>query len=310
LETEHRSSAPPSFVGDDVAHFVRWRKSGEEALQILEKTLAEAMPMAAGFLTMMIDQVGKMKNPDFDFRRQFIGNLGDDIMTIQMTPKEFTLDALFSPPTLYLIGSGNPDALLDATMTAQSSMGIPGMDAKGEDFLGKQIYAMSAGVKLGVGGKPAGQRHLFATTARGYMAIGTERELIEDFIRGGGAANKLSEINGFRQAVEKVGGLGTGWFFYDNPLDMLNMLLTSFKQNPNALESLFGPVFFKAILINPNSSTGSDPGMTIQQRMTEYIALLPDFKQIAKYMSFSVGSAMTDADGILIRAYSPDHANQ
>jgi hypothetical protein len=306
LETEHRATAPPLFVTDDVAKFMRWRKSGEEALQIIEKTMTEAVPPFAGFVTMMIDQAGKMKNPDFNFRRQFIGNLGDDIISIQKTAKELTLDAIGTPPTLYLIGSGNPDALLDAMMTAQSSMGIPGMISKEEEFLGKRIFGMPAGVKIGVGGKPQGQRHIYATTARGYMAIGTERELVEDFIRGGSKANGLTEISGFRQAAEKVGGLGTGWFFYENPAETLNMLLTSFKQNPNALQDLFGPFMFKAIVVNPNKPAGKQPQKSVQERVAEYVKLLPDFDQIAKYLSFTVGSAMTDAEGILVRSYTPD----
>lgn len=310
LESQPRQSGPPMFIADDVAKFMRWRKSGEEALQTIEKTVTEAVPGFAGFFTMMINQAGKMKDPNFDFRRQFIGNLGDDIISIQKSPKELTLDSLTTPPTLYLVGSGNPEALLEALITAQSSMGMPGMKGKPEEFLGKRIFSIPAGVKIGAGGKPAGQKFIHITTARGYMAVGTERELVEDFIRGGSKANNLAEISGFRQAAEKVGGLGTGWFFYENPAETLNMLLTSFKQNPDVLQQLFGPAFSKTLFINPNSPAGKQPQEEMQKKVAEYIKLLPDFNQIAKYLSFSVGAASADASGILLRSYTPDKARR
>ena len=310
LETSSQSAAPPAFIDGNVAKFIRWRKSGQELLTIVERTMAEAVPPFAGFVSMMIDQAGKMKDPNFNFRQQFIGNLGDDMISIQKTPAEFTLEGLASPPTLYLIGSGSPDALLDALITAQSSMGIPGMKAKDEEFLGQRIVAIPAGVKMGADGKPQGPKSAYVTATRGYMAIGTERELIEDFIRGGNNSRGLTDMNGFRRAAEKVGGLGTGWFFYENPAETLNMLLTSLKKDPNALQRFFGPSMFSMILVDPNKKAGNRPEKDMQQRVAEYIKLLPDFNKIAKYLSFTVGSVSTDASGILVRSHTPDKAGR
>lgn len=306
FETSQQAAGPLPFVAGDVAKFMRWRKSGQDLLNIIERTMAEAVPPFAGFISMMIDQAGKTKDPNFNFRQQFIGNLGDDMITVQRTPKEFTLESLASPPTLYFIASSSPDALLDALVTAQSSMGIPGMKANNEEYLGKRIVAMPAGVKMGPGGKPAGPKSVYVTAARGYMVIGSERALVEDFIRGGNPPRGLTEVNGFRRAAEQVGGLGTGWFFYENPADTLNMLLTSLKKDPNVLQRFFGPGMFNMIMVNPNKKVGSKPTVKMEQRVAEYIKLLPDFNQIAKYLNFTVGSVSSDASGILLRSYTPD----
>lgn len=310
LETSGQSAAPPAFVEGDVAKFSRWRKSGREMLSIVEHTMAEAVPPFAGFVSMMIDQAGKMKDPNFNFREQFIGNLGDDIIAIQKMPATFTLEGLASPPSLHLVGSGNPEALLEAMNIAMSSMGVPGMKAQDEEFLGKRIVVIQAGVKMGTDGKPAGPKSFYAAATRGYLAIGTERELIEDFIRGGNNSRGLTDMNGFRRAAEKVGGLGTGWFFYENPAETLNLLLTSLKKDPNALQRFFGPSMFNIILVDPNKKAGNKPEKTMQQRVAEYIRLLPNFNQIAKYLSFTVGSVSTDASGILVRSHTPDKAGR
>lgn len=311
LETSGQSAAPPAFVEGDVAKFSRWRKSGREMLSIVERTMAEALPpIMAGGVSMMIDQAGKMKDPNFNFREQFIGNLGDDIIAIQKMPATFTLEGLASPPSLHLVGSGNPEALLDAMNIAMSSMGVPGMKAQDEEFLGKRIVVIQAGVKMGADGKPAGPKNFYAAATRGYLAIGTERELIEDFIRGGNNSRGLTDMNGFRRAAEKVGGLGTGWFFYENPAETLNLLLTSLKKDPNALQRFFGPSMFNMILVDPNKKAGNKPEKTMQQRVAEYIRLLPNFNQIAKYLSFTVGSVSTDASGILVRSHTPDKAGR
>ena len=312
IETSDRTAAPPPFVAGDVAHFMRWRKSGEEVFQTLEQMLMGISPMMAAGLTTMIDQAGKVRNPNFDFRRQFIGNLGDDFMVIQKPPQEFTLSALSTPPTLYLVGSGNPPALLDALVTAQGAMGMMGMKPKEEEFLGKRVIAIPAGPKMGPDGKVAGQQTIYITTARGYMAIGTERPIVEDFIRGSGSTDTLNAVSGFRTATEKAGGLGTGWFSYDNPADTLKVFVDALKRDPNALKKLFGPTFFKAIVIQPGGPqhNSKKPRFDMEKAIADYVKLLPEFEQLRKYITFSVGSVDADADGILVRGYTPDRVSR
>lgn len=311
LATEKRPSAPPAFVPGDVAKYARWRKDGQEAIQTLERAVTEAVPTFAGFFSMMIDQAGKAKNPDFDFRRQFIGNLGNDIISLQWAPKAFTLNELGAPPLMYLIGSGNPAALLDALVTAQSSMGMPGMNMKEEEFLGQRLVSLPAGVAIGPDGQPAGTKYLHITTGRGYLVIGTDRERVEDFVRGGSKADSLGEIPGFRQAAESAGGLGTGWLVYQNPVNTLKMMITAVKNDPGAIEKLFGPAAFRTIFIAPGSMPGKEAeGKTMKEQIVEYVQLLPAFDTLVKYLNFSVSTMSTEREGILFRNFTPEPARR
>lgn len=307
FETEKRPSAPPTFIPGDVTKYARWRKDAQDLLNTLERTAAEAVPPFAGFISMMIDQAGKAKNPDFDFRRQFIGNLGNDLISLQWAPKAFSLSAITEPPTMYLIGSGNPAALMDALVTAQSAMGMPGMKAKEGEFLGQRVVSLPAGVSIGADGKPAGPKFVHVTTGRGYLVIGTDRERVEDFIRGGSKADSLAETAGFRQAVETAGGMGTGWMFFQNPVDTLKMMITAVKNDPNAIEKLIGPQAFKTIFIAPGAKPGDQAVQKdFKTQMADYIRLLPEFEKIRQYLNFSVGTVTTERDGILIRSFTPE----
>ena len=310
LETEQKASAPPTFVPGDVAKYTRWRRDAQELIKLLEQTAAEAVPPFAGFISMMIDQAGKAKNPDFDFRRQFIGNLGNDLISLQWAPKAFTMNALSAPPTLFLIGSGNPGALLDALVTAQSAMGMPGMSAKEAEFLGQRVVSLPSGVEIGPDGKPAGPKFVHVTTGRGYLVIGTDRERVEDFIRGGSKADSLAETAGFRRAAEAAGGLGTGWLFYQNPVSTMKMMLQAVKSDPELVDKLIGANAALPSPSEPDEVPAGPDRAELKKQIADYVRLLPDFDTLAKYMNFSIGTVSTEKGGILLRSFTPEPAER
>jgi hypothetical protein len=306
--TEPKTTVPPRFIAGDIATYSRWRKSGKDIIDTIEATIREAVPMMSGFVSMMIDQAGKANDPNFDFRREFIGNLGDDIIQYSRASKDITLESLSSPPTMYLLGSGNPKTLLEAARKAQGGMGMPGLGAaKEEDFLGNRVLVMPAGVKLNLdGGKPE-SKYVYLTTSRGYLAIATDRDLLEDFIRGGSKGAPLSELPHFRELAQKAGGLDTGWLFFENPQQSIELLLRSLKADPKAWQKIIGVNPFQVMKINVGDTAGADKKVDEQEQMvTDYIKLLPTFEQIRKYLGYTVGTVSSDADGILVRAVSPD----
>jgi hypothetical protein len=308
--TENRPAVPPRFIAGDMATYSRMRKSGKDIVDTIEETIREAVPMMAGFVSMMIDNAGKSNDPNFDFRREFIGNLGDDIIHYTRASKEVTLESISSPPTMYLLGSGNPKALLEAARKAQGGMGMPGLGAaKEEDFLGNRVLVMPAGMKLNLdGGKPEA-KYVYMTTGRGYLAIATDRDLLEDFIRGGSKGARLAELPRFRELAEKAGGLDTGWLFFDNPQRSVEPLLRTLKADPEAWHKIIGVNPFQVMNINVGDATpekADDP----EKMVTDYIKLLPTFEQIRKYLVYTLGTVSSDADGILVRAVSPDSMGQ
>ena len=68
----------------------------------------------AGLLQMMLSSAGKDKDPNFDLKKNLIGNLGDDFITYEKAPKSTKLEDLQKVPSLTLIGSPDPAGLLEA----------------------------------------------------------------------------------------------------------------------------------------------------------------------------------------------------
>src|SRR5690606_5523931 len=91
----------------------------------LEETLTKIDPSMAGLLQLMLSSAGKDKDPDFDLKKNLIGNLGDDFITIEKAPKSSKPEDLQAAPSLTLIGSPNPTALLDALRMITSLLPPP-----------------------------------------------------------------------------------------------------------------------------------------------------------------------------------------
>ena len=96
---------------------------------------------------------GKDKDPNFDLKKNLIGNLGDDFIQLEKAPKSAKPEDLQQAPTLTLIGSPNPAQLLDALRMITSLMPPPISSAplKEREYLGKKIYSMSVGDGMELG---------------------------------------------------------------------------------------------------------------------------------------------------------------
>ncbi len=103
----HESAVPQSFVPADAVKFWRWRLDGQDGWAALEKMLGEISPMAVAGLNAAIGMANanaQQKDPDFDLRKNLIGNLGDDFINYQKAPTGTALADLNNAPSLYLIG--------------------------------------------------------------------------------------------------------------------------------------------------------------------------------------------------------------
>ena len=117
IAAEPKDAAPPPFVPADAVKFQRWRLDMQKVWSGLENMLVEISPQVGGVFKLMFENAGKDKDPNFDMRRELIGNLGDDIIGYEKNPRGNTLAELNSPPSVYLIGSPNADKLAAALKT-------------------------------------------------------------------------------------------------------------------------------------------------------------------------------------------------
>src|SRR6185295_3335136 len=158
ISLEAKEASPPSFVPSDVTKFSRYRLDGPKTWDSLEKMLTDASPQMAGFLRMSLELAGKDKDPDFDFRRQLIGNLGNDVITLEKAPRSAKSADIKAPPSLVLVGSPNADQLATSIKTVSSSVSPPGVGGiKEREFLGRKVFYMTLPSTTDANGKSVEQ---------------------------------------------------------------------------------------------------------------------------------------------------------
>jgi len=287
LAPEPKEAGPLPTVGGDVSKFTRVRLDGQKAFAALERIITDLNPQMAGILTLMIENVGKDKDPNFDLRKQVFGNLGADFVTIQKAPRGTAVGDLSSPPTLFLVGSPKPEALLQALLT------INPLPPKEREFLGRKIYSLAPLPGLPA---PGGKGGMSFSTTGGYLAVATDAAMLEEALRGEAQGKPLSDVPGLAEAGQKVGGFNTGWFAYENQTETLRLLLESLRKDPGALEKMFA---------SPLAGAGAPlPALQPLKNLVDF-SLLPPFEAIAKYFGYTVQATTGTPEGISFKSFLP-----
>jgi hypothetical protein len=260
----------------------------------VESTATEAVPQIAGFVKLVLDNAGKDKDPNFDLRKNLIANLGDDVIAYEKAPKKLTLAELGSPPSLYLVGSARAEQVAAAIKALGAVMPQP--KVKEREFLGRQVYALNLPPAQGPGGKPI-ERVLHYTASGGYVALSTDVSLLEEFMRSSDSASKaLRDTPGLSQAAQKVGGMATGFFGYENQLETARATVETLKKESGTLANLFNGT--------PLAGRFGDGASKFKDWVD--FSLLPSFDQLAKYFSINVWSGNVTSDAFSFKFYSPN----
>lgn len=289
LTVEPKEAGPLPVVGGDAAKFTRVRLDGAKAFATVERIITDLNPQMAGVVTLMLENVGKDKDPNFDLRRQLFGNLGADFVTVQKSPRGTSLAELKSPPSLFLIGSPKPEALLQALRT------VSPLPPQEREFLGRKIYTLS--LLPGMGAPAGGKAQLVLSTTGGYLAVATDAAMLEEVLRGAeGQAKPLGEVPGLADAAQKVGGFNTGWFQYENQSETVRLVLETLKKDPQAIEQMFAP---------PVPTPGANLAPLKALQTVVDFSLLPPFEAIAKYFGFTVTASASTPEGISFKSFVP-----
>ncbi|MBI3875536.1 MAG: hypothetical protein HY300_06165 [Verrucomicrobia bacterium] len=288
---DSKESAPPAFVPADVTKFVRFRLDGQKFWTTIEATVNEMSPQLGALMQLGLANAGKEKDPNFDFKKQIIGNLGNDVVIMQKAPRSAKLSDLATPPQLFLIASPKPEDLIGSLRTIIGSFNAP----KERELLGRKVYSVELPASFGPDGKPV-ERSISFTASGAYAAVSLDSAFLEEYLRS--AENKprpLSETSGLNEAAQKVGGMNTGWFGYENEAETLRILLDALKQDPNYLEKLFSVPGVPA------------PGLAAARGFKEWFdfGLLPTWDKLAKYFYYTVQASSTGPDGISFKTFVP-----
>lgn len=293
LAIENKPSGPEPFVPADIVKFNRWRLDLQKGFNTLEAMFTELSPATAGIFKLMLDNTGKDKDPNFDFRQNFVASLGDDIINYERNPATPTFENVENRPTLTLLGSPRAEQLAGSFKLLVGSLPLPGAKITDREFLGRKITSLS----IGQPGAPAGKTLSFAASGN-YVAIGTDAPLLEEFLRSNEQRPKpLSGVPGFSDAVARVGGTGTGIFGYSNDYEDIRAIFELLRKNPERAMELFD-----------QSSMSAQFDVSEKKKAFAQWAdfkLLPPFEQVAKYFTITVHSGSLTRDGFRIQTFTP-----
>ena len=294
ISANPKNANPPSFVPADAVKFWRWRVDGQQSWATLLKMLGDISPLALTSLNSFLDIAnasGQQQDPDFDVRKNLIGNLGDDWIGYQKKPADTTLADLNRAPSIFIFGATHPDQV---ALAVKRVMGLGGSQENApatRDFLGRKIYSIPLPARRTAGATAPVPRSLYCTASGGYVAVSADASMIEDYLRSADSHVKpLSETDGLVDAAQHVGGTGTGLFGYDNQGELMRALFAALKNDPQSMPG--GGNLLRGVW-----------GKSLNDWLD--FSVLPDYDQVAKYFYFSVYSGSVNADGLTFRFFTP-----
>ena len=304
LAGEAKPANPPAFVPADAVKFQRWRLDGQKTWAGLEKMLGDVSQQWIGMLNMLLttaNTAAKEKDPGFDVRKNLIGNLGDDLISYEKSPRGASVQELKSPPSLFLVGSPNPDQLASALKSIMGFLNQQGSTPNEREFLGRKIYTMPLPNLPFPGAdspRPATPRNLNYAASGGYVALSLDVPMLEEYLRSSESqAKSLREATGLVEASQKVAGPGTSLFGYENLAETMRVAFETFRKDPGALTNATG---FSAL---PGVAAMPGPQKNFRQWLD--FSLLPPFERIAKYFSFTVYSGGSTVEGLSFKMFAP-----
>ncbi len=128
------------------------------------------------------------------------------------------------------------------------------------------------------------------------MGFSSDAALLEEYLRSGeGQGQSLRSLAGLNEAAQKVGGMGTGCFAFENQTETMRALVEALKSDATSAARLFSGTRLAGRL-------GEDG-----RQLVEWFdfSLLPPYERIAKYFHLAVSSLGADQQELLFRAYWP-----
>ena len=128
--------------------------------------------------------------------------------------------------------------------------------------------------------------------------MSTDVSMLEEFMRTGESTPKaLRDMPGLTEAAQKVGGMGTGLFTFENQLETMRATVETLKKDSGTLANLFGASPFAGRL-----GVGDDA-----DKFKDWVdfSLLPSFDKLAKYFHITVAAGSVTGEGLHFRSFTP-----
>jgi hypothetical protein len=293
LETKRADASPPPFVPANVGGFLRWRLDMDAAWKNLDKLLLELSPDVANMVEFTVGLLGKDKDANFDFRKSFLKNFGDDLILYQMPPKGTALNGIGAGPIVVLVKSPNPDELIKGIGAVPGILPPPlNETAMLPRRLGDHtVYSFELAEFPDPSTGELVKMELLLAARDGYMAVATDTDLLQIFLDGK-TSGSLAKRDGLATAAASVGGMDSGIFGYQNDRNMVLNTMDTLRNNADQFDMILSMI--------PTDGFG-------EVSLSEWLdfSLLPTGSKIAKYFDFTVYGAETNDRGISLKMFSP-----
>ena len=243
LETRRADASPPPFVPANVSAFSRWRVDMGAAWKNLEKLLLELSPDVANMVEFTVGLLGKDKDSNFDFKKSFLNNFGDDLILFQMPPSDKSLNELGTGAMAALVMSPNPAELIKGIGAVPGILPPPLNEAMLEPRkLGKHTAHSFGLMELPdpSTGELVASEILFAVKDN-YMAVSTDADLLQGLLDGK-PQSPLAKLDRLSPAAAAVGGMDSGFFGYQNDRVMVLSMMDTLRANADQFEMIFSMI--------------------------------------------------------------------
>jgi hypothetical protein len=296
LNLESKDSSPPPFVPADAIKFSRARLDLPKMWGNLETMLAEASPPAASFLKFIIATAGKDQDEKFDLREKLIARLGDDLISYDKSPRRGASAAAEAAPSLMLVGSRNADQVAVAMKALAGLLPPQSTKYKEREFLGRPFYSVTM-PRTQDDGRVVGESVWCYAAGRSYVALSSDAALVESYLRNlEGTSRSLRDQTGLAEAAQKVGGMNTGYFSYENTAETARVFFEAAGKT-----SLNAAAILGAMKLGGRFGLGQEGGLLSWGDF----GLLPPYERVAKYFYLDASSLSLDPAGYTYRFFAP-----
>ena len=291
---------PPAFVPADAVSCMRWRLDAQKTWAAMQKVLCDVSPQLTNAVNFVLDSANayaKQKDPEFDIRRDLLGNLGGDILTYRKKSGTNALPARTASPALVLIGSEHAEKLARSLEAVLVFVSLNASEPpKEREFLGTKVFSVgianSAVQSFGAtpGNSPL---TLHYSASGGYLALSLDAGMVEEFLRFCQTpGTSLADLPGFKDAGQKVTA-GATLFGYSNQAEQLRLAMKGQPPRRDAAATAADTLFPGASWLVRSSIASADP------------SLLPSLQELSRFFYFSVYSVAGTPDGLVLRSFAP-----
>ena len=170
---------------------------------------------------------------------------------------------------------------------------------KEREFLGRKVFSVTIPAtpadQPAAGGARPEERVLSYAASGSYVAFSTDTALLEEYLRAADA-RPLRELPSLAQAAEKVGGMGTGLFGFENQQESMRVTFEALKKEAASIDDL----------LSSSRLAGKLAGDEDKKFKGWFdFSLLPEFDRVSKYFHIAVWSGSVSTEGISFKWFSP-----